>query len=469
MSGEMRTLPDLAGEEGIFSDGDWIESKDQDPEGEVRLIQLSDVGDGRFRNRSNRFLTTKKADELGCTYLKSGDILIARMPDPLGRACLFPDIGRPAVTAVDVCILRTGDGVDAKWAMHTINAPQFRSRVHAMQSGTTRKRISRKNLSTIEVPIPSFERQVATRDEIEKQFTRLDFAQGSLGLVAKNLGRYWDSALQSAVTGRAVPCSQGQSGEDLLRDVLRMRRLEWEAATSAKYKEPAEPEIAGLPEVPSNWTIASLESITSAVRVICYGILMPGPEIEDGIRVVKVKNIRNGKVVVDNLARTSADIAAKYQRASLAAGDLLLTIRGTYGRVAPVPPELEGANITQDTVRLDISSSVNASYIELYLRSPIAQNFMKRHSRGVAVRGVNVGDVRQLPVLLPPLEEQDRIADAMERFLSVGNALETQVKEDLSRLERLRASILSRAFSGELLGSVLTSHGLERQKSKTSA
>src|SRR5690348_15116201 len=84
------TLGELIGREGLFIDGDWIESKDQDPNGHVRLIQLADVGDGHFRDRSSRFLTHEKANELGCTFLQKGDLLIARMPDPLGRCCIFP-------------------------------------------------------------------------------------------------------------------------------------------------------------------------------------------------------------------------------------------------------------------------------------------------------------------------------------------------------------------------------------------
>ncbi|MDM2059987.1 restriction endonuclease subunit S, partial [Mycobacteroides abscessus] len=96
-------LADLLSD-GLFVDGDWVESKDQDPDGDVRLIQLADVGDGVFRDRSSRFLTSEKAKELRCTFLEPGDVLVARMPEPLGRACIFPGVGQPAVTAVDVCI-----------------------------------------------------------------------------------------------------------------------------------------------------------------------------------------------------------------------------------------------------------------------------------------------------------------------------------------------------------------------------
>ncbi|MFM9597551.1 hypothetical protein ACKI1O_50540, partial [Streptomyces scabiei] len=86
----------LAGADGLVSDGDWIESKDQDPEGDVRLIQLMDIGDGEFLDKSKRYLNAEAAARLRCTFLEPGDVLIARMPDPLGRACVFPGVGQRA-------------------------------------------------------------------------------------------------------------------------------------------------------------------------------------------------------------------------------------------------------------------------------------------------------------------------------------------------------------------------------------
>src|SRR5687768_12287663 len=90
---------------GLFTDGDWIESKDQDPNGGIRLIQLSDIGDGFFLDKTRRFINEEAAERLHVTFLEKGDVLLARMPDPIGRSCLFPLDGK-AVTAVDVCILR---------------------------------------------------------------------------------------------------------------------------------------------------------------------------------------------------------------------------------------------------------------------------------------------------------------------------------------------------------------------------
>jgi type I restriction enzyme S subunit len=152
-------LSELTGPKGLFCDGDWVESKDQDQNGEVRLVQLADVGVGEWLDKSSRFLTRDKAAELGCTFLQPGDLLIARMPDPIGRACIFPGSTQPCVTVVDVCILRVAESVDRIWLMHALNSPDFRRSISRFVNGTTRSRISRSKLGSIELHIPPLEEQ----------------------------------------------------------------------------------------------------------------------------------------------------------------------------------------------------------------------------------------------------------------------------------------------------------------------
>lgn len=154
------TIPDITKNNGIFIDGDWVETKDQDPNGEVRLIQLADVGDGVFLNKSKRYLTIEKAKQLRCTFLKKGDVLVARMPDPLGRACVFPGLETPCVTVVDVCIVRPDPTyVFPDWLKYLINSSRFRQKINKFITGTTRQRISRGNLSRLSFNLPDIDSQ----------------------------------------------------------------------------------------------------------------------------------------------------------------------------------------------------------------------------------------------------------------------------------------------------------------------
>ena len=147
--------------DGLFADGDWVESKDQDPEGDYRLLQLADIGDGTFLNKSDRWMNREQFNRLGCTKLEVNDVLIARMPDPIGRACLFPEGLPVCATVVDVAIVRTGNETLQKFLALLINSSDFRTEAFSLLTGTTRQRISRGNLAKIFFVIPSQEKQLA--------------------------------------------------------------------------------------------------------------------------------------------------------------------------------------------------------------------------------------------------------------------------------------------------------------------
>ena len=297
--------------------------------------------------------------------------------------------------------------------------------------------------------------------EIEKQFTRLEAGVAALRRVQANLKRYRAAVLKAACEGRLVPTEAElasetekrkvktvETGAQLLARILTERRQNWQGR--GKYKEPAAPVTSHLPPFPAGWAVASLEQLTSPARPICYDILMPKENVATGVLFVKVKDMKGDTIDLEGLHRTTPEIAAKYARASLRTGDLLLSIRGTYGRVAEVSKELDGGNITQDTARLDVTGLVNHRYVATCLRNPDCQNHFKRVARGVAVKGVNIGDVRPTPVPLPPLAEQTRIVAEVERRFSVVEELEAVVSANLQRATRLRQSILQKAFTGQL-------------------
>ncbi len=341
------TIPDLVGDDGVFCDGDWIESEDQDPNGDVRLVQLADVGDGNYRDRSARFLTTAKAAELRCTFLEPGDVLIARMPDPLGRACVFPGDVKPSVTAVDVCIVRSRNGkFEHRWLTWFVNAPPFRAAVAGLQAGSTRKRISRKNLGTIPLPLPPLNEQRRIVAEIEKQFTRLEAGVVGLRRVQSTLKRYRAAVLKAACEGRLVPteaelaCREGriyETGAQLLERILTERRQKW--TVRGKYKEPAAPDASNLPPLPEGWTWGILEAITDALG----GFAFESKKFSDsGFQILKMANVRMGRIDLTQkpsfIREVEPEVVAKYK---LVEGDVVVTLTGSrkkedYGYVAVV-------------------------------------------------------------------------------------------------------------------------------------
>ncbi len=148
-------IPELKG----FVDGDWIESKDQSNSG-IRLIQLADIGVRSFINKSRRFISEETLNKLKCFELFAGDILIARMPDPIGRSCILPEIDFRAITAVDVCIIRPNLKLhNPKYWEYVFNTSRWFNLMNQFASGTTRSRVSKKNLEMIEMPTPTLDEQ----------------------------------------------------------------------------------------------------------------------------------------------------------------------------------------------------------------------------------------------------------------------------------------------------------------------
>jgi len=201
----------------------------------------------------------------------------------------------------------------------------------------------------------------------------------------------------------------------------------------------------------NTWTVDELKWLCQPGRSITYGILKPGLNQLNGVPYIRVADFPGDRLELIGIKKTTRTIADEYKRSTLRSGDVLLSIRGTVGRVCRVPAELVGANITQDTTRIAVNREISADYIELYLRSPSVQNRLNASMRGVAVRGVNIGDVRVLQVAVPPLDEQQEIVRRVEALFKLADAIEKRVAAASLRAERLTQAILAKAFRGELV------------------
>ena len=145
----------------LFADGDWIESKDQASDG-IRLIQTGNVGFGVYIDKAQnaKYISETTFRRLNCLEIYDDDILISRLPEPAGRACLLPKSTERRITAVDCTVIRTDSSVmDRNYLLQFLCSEQYLKTVNSFLAGGTRQRISRKNLEGIEVPHPSIDEQ----------------------------------------------------------------------------------------------------------------------------------------------------------------------------------------------------------------------------------------------------------------------------------------------------------------------
>ena len=154
-----------------LNDGDWILSDNMVKFGNIKLIQLGSVGFMRYIDKSFKYLTDETFEELGCTEIHSGYLLINRIVSDKMSACILPKIEGKKITTVDTCwISPCDDWYNLKYILYAISSPQFQSSVMLNSSGTTRKRISKLNLISLPLAIPPLEEQKRIVNAIETAF-----------------------------------------------------------------------------------------------------------------------------------------------------------------------------------------------------------------------------------------------------------------------------------------------------------
>ncbi|MDR4468476.1 MAG: restriction endonuclease subunit S [Nitrospira sp.] len=472
------TISELIPHDGIFIDGDWVESKDQDPNGDVRLIQLADIGDGRFIDKSNRFLTSRKAKELNCTFLNKNDVLVARMPDPLGRACIFPlDKQNSFVTVVDVCAIRLNpETVDPRFLMYLINSPDSRSSIEEYKTGSTRKRISRGNLAKINLPIPPYNEQKRIVAKIEELFSELDKGIENLKTAREQLKIYRQAVLKHAFEGKLTANwreknkDKLESANELLerikqeRDASYEQQLkEWKSAVKAweengnegrKPSKPSEPvsvrHVDGKRgnSYPNVWASLPLDYL--AAESVLGKMLDKNKNKGTPRPYLGNINLRWGSFDLTSLKtmRIEEDEVARY---SLKNGDLVICEGGEPGRCAIWAGENSSMFIQKALHRVRFTKSYHPYFAFYFMVYAIGAGLVEHLFTGTTIKHLTGKGLGQVVFPIPSVPEQKIISTKLDEKLSSIEKLAIEIGEQLSKLEALRQSILKRAFSGKLV------------------
>ena len=201
-----------------------------------------------------------------------------------------------------------------------------------------------------------------------------------------------------------------------------------------------------LPPIPTTWCYQKMDTLNDPDAIISYGIVLPGPQVPNGVPYVRQQDVAGGTVHFDALGRTTPEIADKHSWSSLREGDVLLCIIRNL-RVAIVPAGLDGANITQGMVRIRPGQLVTGHYLAAYLQSPYAQRWMKDQYVGLAMPRINVADARAIPVPVPPVDEQAEIARRLDNLFDVSQSVEDHIEASIHGLNEPCSPFSPRRFA----------------------
>jgi type I restriction enzyme, S subunit len=391
----------------FIRDGDWIESKDQGGR-DYRLLQISNIGVGAFVETGNyRFITAETFDALRCTEIRPGDVLVARMPKPTGRAWWAGNLEYPAVTAVDVAIIRTDTRrLDARFLAYVLNSPTYLGLASALTTGTTRMRLRRADIERIAVPLPPLDEQVRIRTLLGSLDDKIELNRRmseTLETISSAVFRSWFidfSGVEEFEDSAIGPIPKGW-GVFPVGDVVKVvggstpstkESQYWDGGTFA-WATPKDLSGMSVPVL-----LATSRRITgSGIRTISSGLLPPGT--------------------------------------------LLLSSRAPIGytAIAQIP-----VAVNQGFIAIPPGGLLPTSFMLFWTRSNL--DGIKGRAGGTTFPEISKRAFRPLRIVVPPQDRIEAFTDVAEPILQRITTSETES----ATLRMIRDALLPKLISGEL-------------------
>ena len=195
----------------------------------------------------------------------------------------------------------------------------------------------------------------------------------------------------------------------------------------------------GLPTKP-------LASLVRDDDTINYGVVQPGDDLDEGVPLVRVGDLIEGKVRHSDLKRIAPSIEAAYKRSRLRGDEILVSCVGSIGVVALADKSVKGFNIARAVARIPLAETTSRIFMAAYLNTDLVQRYFTNELRTVSQPTLNIKQLSETTVVLPPIELQRefvRRATAVEK-------LKTAQRASLAELDALFAALQHRAFRGEL-------------------
>ena len=414
--------------DGPFGSNLKVEHYTHDPE--VRIIQLSNIGEYGWRDSNKRYTTYEHLLSIERSVVDPGDIVIAKMM-PAGRAIICPDMDNKYVLSSDAVKLKPASGLDVNFLLFAINSEIFRGQVYSDVQGITRVRTSISKLKGYLVPLPPLaeqERIVAKIEELMPWVEQYGKAQSELDQLNNSIqGRLRKSVLQYAIEGKLVPQqAEDGSAEELLAEIQAEKQRLY-AAGKLKKKDLAHSTIFRAEDG------MYYEQVGKTITCIDEEIPFAIPESWRWVRFGHVSYNRDAERIPLSVSERSMlskvydyyGASGVIDRVDRYLFDKPLLLIGEDGanllsRSTPIAFIAQGKFWVNNHAHvLDFVNDIVMQYACLFINSIS----LAKYVTGTAQPKMNQAKMNSILVPLPPLAEQQRIVSKLEEVISVLNRL----------------------------------------------
>lgn len=397
---QTRTLGELC---SFIRDGNWIESKDQSPSG-IRLVQTGNIGNGQFLNKAERshFVSEQTFSDLRCEEIFPGDVLISRLPEPIGRSCVVPDLQQRMITAVDCTIARFDKKqCSKKYFVYFSQSLQYLTTIRQYCTGTTRSRISRKNLEKIRIPIPLLSEQERIVGILDAVFEKIDTIQRNAERNLANAKELFQQVLDEELTPK------------------------------------------------NDWKKALLKDISLGIT---DGDHLPPPKKPSGVPFITISNITDQQTIdFTSTFFVSLDYYNNLTSIRKARdGDILYTVTGSYGIPVLIKGNKQFCFQRHIAIIRPNPELINPLFLSFLLESKNIKRQADITATGVAQKTVSLTSLRQFNICFPSLLLQKSIANKIELIKTDLFKIMEKYKKTIAYCSDLKQQFLTQAFNGEL-------------------
>ena len=335
--------------------------------------------------------------------------------------------------------------LNPEYLEYYLQTNHFQDQLQALNaSGSAQKSIHEKVLLQLNILLPEIEEQKSIVDEIKsvenKQSKVLEELQTQLELINK----LRSSILSDAVSGKLVPQDPNDESAEVLLEKIKAEKEKLIKEGKIKKQKPLPPISEDeIPyELPDGWVWTRLQSLVTILGDGLHGT--PIYTNDTNYYFINGNNLSNGKIEIKSNTKTvSFQEFTKYQK-NLSQNTVLVSINGTLGNVAFY--NNEEIILGKSACYFNLFNEVYKYYIKYLIESPYYLDYALNHATGSTIKNLSLKAMNNFLVPLPPLEEQKRIVEKVEKLMATCDALELEVQNSKIETEKLMQSVLKEAF-----------------------
>lgn len=421
----------------------WTTSAVSD--GTIPLLRTSDITTDNM-NWEDLLYCKENPPETEKYTLHDGDIVFSRAGS-VGFSYL---IKNPPKAVFASYLIRIRPFSFDKYVSFFMKSPIYWKSISDSSSGITLQNINAKKLKNINIPLPPLNEQHRIVEKIEELFTRLDSGIESLQRIKAQIKTYRQSVLKSAMEGRLTQEWREKHEHELepASELLERIKEERKKKLGKKYKELPPVETSELPELPGGWVWTRVGEVSNFIQ---YGYTASSNKESIGPKMLRITDIQNNLVNWDEVPYCKIESKEK-QKYLLKEGDLVFARTGaTVGKSYLIKGDIPEAVFASYLIRISLSDSLKKEFINYFFKSNFYWSQIYKGRIGIGQPNVNSKILAKIYLPLASIPEQQKIVEEIERLLSVADDIEKTVDENLQKAEKMKQSILKKAFEGRLV------------------